>query len=207
MILFDVEADNLLEDATKIHCLSYTTNGSDYTTLFDYDEMRELVLSQPGLIGHNIIRYDIPLLEKILDIKITARLFDTLPMSWVLNYNRSRHGLETFGEDFSIPKPQITDWSNLSKEEYAHRCTEDVRINWQLWCNLLKRFIFIYKDKSELDRFFRYLQFKMDCAREAEQQGWKLNVKKAEDYMQKLTDLQDQKVQELTEVMPLRKVM
>ena len=96
MILFDVEADNLLEDATKIHCLSYTTDGSDYTTLFDYDEMRELVLSQRGLIGHNIIRYDIPLLEKILDIKITARLFDTLPMSWVLNYNRPRHGLESF---------------------------------------------------------------------------------------------------------------
>ena len=192
MILFDVEADNLLEDATKIHCLSYTTDGSDYTTLFDYDEMRELVLSQRGLIGHNIIRYDIPLLEKILDIKITARLFDTLPMSWVLNYNRPRHGLESFGEDFGIPKPQITDWSNLSQEEYAHRCTEDVKINWQLWRNLLSRFVFIYKDKTELDRFFRYLQFKMDCAREAEQQGWKLDVQKAEDSMQKLIDLQDQ---------------
>ena len=207
MILFDVEADNLLEDATKIHCLSYTTDGSDHTTLFDYDEMRELVLSQRGLIGHNIIRYDIPLLEKILDIKITARLFDTLPMSWVLNYNRPRHGLESFGEDFGIPKPQITDWSNLSQEEYSHRCTEDVKINWQLWRNLLSRFVFIYKDKTELDRFFRYLQFKMDCAREAEQQGWKLDVQKAEDSMQKLIDLQDQKVQELTEVMPLRKVM
>ena len=207
MIVFDVEADNLLEGATKIHCLSYTTDGSDYTTLFDYDEMRELVLSQRGLIGHNIIRYDIPLLEKILDIKITARLFDTLPMSWVLNYSRARHDLDSFGQDFGIPKPQITDWSSLPQEEYAHRCTEDVKISWQLWCNLLSRFVLIYKDKTELDRFFRYLQFKMDCAREAEQQGWKLDVQKAENCMQKLTDLQDQKVQELTDVMPLRKVM
>ena len=104
MIVFDVEADNLLDDATKIHCLSYTSDGENYKTLFDYDEMRELVLSQRGLIGHNIIRFDIPLLEKILGIQIKAQRFDTLPMSWVINYNRSRHGLETFGEDFGIPK-------------------------------------------------------------------------------------------------------
>lgn len=180
MIVFDVEADNLLDDATKIHCLSYTSDGENYKTLFDYDEMRELVLSQRGLIGHNIIRFDIPLLEKILGIQIKAQRFDTLPMSWVINYNRSRHGLESFGEDFGIPKPKINDWENLSPEEYAHRCTEDVKINWKLWKNLLGRFMFIYKSKTELNRFFRYLEFKMDCAREAEMQGWKLDVAKAE---------------------------
>jgi putative heme iron utilization protein len=36
MIVFDVEADNLLDDATKIHCLSYTSDGENYKTLFDY---------------------------------------------------------------------------------------------------------------------------------------------------------------------------
>jgi len=208
MIVFDVEADNLLDDATKIHCLSYTSDGSTYKTLYDYNEMRELVLSQRGLIGHNIIRYDVPLLEKLLGIKVTASLFDTLPMSWVLNYNRPRHGLESFGEEFGIPKPEITDWTNLSQEEYAHRCTEDVKINWQLWYNLLNRFMFLYnKDKTELNRFFRYLHFKMDCAREAEQQGWKLDVQKAESTMQKLTGLQDKKIEELISVMPMRKIM
>ena len=110
MIVFDVEADNLLEDATKIHCLSYTADGSSPVTLFKYDDMRKLLLSQQGLIGHNIIGYDIPLLEKLLGIKIKARLFDTLPMSWVLNYNRPKHGLDSFGEDFGIPKPVIDDW-------------------------------------------------------------------------------------------------
>tara|TARA_R100000935_G_scaffold24881_2_gene44512 strand:- start:1865 stop:3697 length:1833 start_codon:yes stop_codon:yes gene_type:complete len=208
MIVFDVEADNLLDDATKIHCLSYTSDGSTYKTLYDYNEMRELVLSQRGLIGHNIIRYDVPLLEKLLGIKVTASLFDTLPMSWVLNYNRPRHGLESFGEEFGIPKPEITDWTNLSQEEYAHRCTEDVKINWQLWYNLLNRFMFLYnKDKTELNRFFRYLHFKMDCAREAEQQGWKLDVQKADSTMQKLTGLQDKKIEELISVMPMRKIM
>jgi len=207
MIVFDVEADNLLDDATKIHCLSYTSDGENYKTLFNYDEMRELVLSQRGLIGHNIIRYDIPLLEKILDIKIKAQRFDTLPMSWVINYSRSRHGLETFGEDFGIPKPKISDWENLSPDEYAHRCTEDVKINWKLWKNLLGRFMFIYKSKTELNRFFRYLEFKMDCAREAEMQGWKLDVSKAEQLSIELLDQQHKKVEELTDVMPMSKVI
>jgi len=88
MIVFDVEANGLLDQATKIHCLSYTSDGKDYKTIFDYSDMRDLLLSQHGLVGHNIVRYDVPLIEKILGIKLKARLFDTLPMSWVLNLNR-----------------------------------------------------------------------------------------------------------------------
>ena len=209
MIVFDVEADGLLDDATKIHCLSYTADGSNYDTLFDYNDMRDLILSQRGLVGHNIIRYDAPLLEKILGIKIKARLFDTLPMSWVLNYTRAgnKHGLEAFGEDFGVPKPKIDDWVNLTQEEYAHRCTEDVKINWLLWQDLLKRFMFIYDNKQELDKFFRYLEFKMGCAATAEQVGWKLDVDLAQKCYDDLEQLLSDKEAELKEVMPKRKVM
>ena len=206
MIVFDVEANGLLDDATKIHCLSYTTDGVIYDTLFDYDQMRDLLLSQSGLIGHNIIRYDVPLLEKILGIKIKSRLFDTLPMSWVLNYNRPKHGLESFGEDFGIPKPKIDDWQNLTQDDYRHRCVEDVKINWKLWQDMLKRFMFIYKSKPELDKFFRYLQFKMDCAAEAERVGWKLDVDLAKDCVTKLTEQQSSKINELKGVMPRVKI-
>ena len=206
MIVFDVEANGLLDKATKIHCLSYTSDGKDYKTIFDYSDMRDLILSQHGLVGHNIIRYDVPLIEKILGIKIKARLFDTLPMSWVLNYNRSKHGLESFGEDFGIPKPQIDDWHNLTNEEYAYRCTEDVKINWCLWQDLLKRFMFLYKNKLKLDKFFRYLEFKMDCAATAEKVGWKLDVELAQKCVADLTKQKADKEAELISVMPKRKV-
>ena len=206
MIVFDVEANGLLDKATKIHCLSYTNDGKDYKTIFDYSDMRDLILSQHGLVGHNIIRYDVPLIEKILGIKIKSRLFDTLPMSWVLNLNRSKHGLESFGEDFGIPKPQINDWHNLTNEEYAYRCTEDVKINWCLWQDLLKRFMFLYKNKSELDKFFRYLEFKMDCAATAEKVGWKLDVELAQKCVADLTKQKADKEAELISVMPKRKV-
>ena len=208
MIIFDVEADGLIDDATKIHCLSYISTDSDDTvkTVTDYDEMRDLLLSQQGLVGHNIIRYDIPLLNKILDIDIKARRFDTLPMSWVINPLRIKHGLDSFFPDFGIEKPKISDWNNLSVTDYIHRCEQDVRITQALWSNLLKRFMFLYKDKVELDKFFRYLEFKMDCANEAEQSGWRVDIKLAQECVHKLTELQDQKVAELTEVMPMRKL-
>ena len=43
MIVFDVEADGLFRQATKIHCLSYTSNGKDFKSLTDYNDMRDLV--------------------------------------------------------------------------------------------------------------------------------------------------------------------
>ena len=205
MIVFDIETDGL--NPSKIHCLSYTSDGVEHNTLTDYEDMRQLLSNQKGLIGHNIVRYDVPVLERILDIKIRSRLYDTLPMSWVMNYDRGKHGLEGFGEDFGIPKPIVTDWSEQPVEVYVHRCEEDIKINWKLWQNLLKRFMFVYKDKKNLDKFFGYLSFKMNCAYAAEHVGWKLDVDLAESSIDKLKEQQDHKVKELREVMPMRKVM
>ena len=39
MILFDVEADGLFKQATKIHCLSYTSDGKEIKSLTDYNDM------------------------------------------------------------------------------------------------------------------------------------------------------------------------
>ncbi len=208
MIIFDVESNGLLDDATKIHCLSYidTDREKDIITLYDYDDMRLLFSVKKHFVGHNIIRYDIPLLEKLLDIKIDARLYDTLPMSWVMNPTRSKHGLDSFFPDFGIEKPKIDDWSNLSIEDYSHRCEEDVKITQALWNNLLQRFMVLYKDKKELDKFFKYLEFKMDCARQAEHSGWRVNVDLAKKCVEELTELQNKKVTELIDVMPMRKL-
>ena len=140
MIIFDVEANGLVEDATKIHCFSYL-DGDNMKTLYHYDDMRELLTNTKGMVGHNIVRYDVPLLNKILGIKIKTRVFDTLPMSWVLNPTRSKHGLDSFFPDFGIEKPKIDNWENLSKEDYTYRCEQDVRITKALWDNLLKKIL------------------------------------------------------------------
>ena len=207
MIIFDIETNGLNPD--KIHCMVYVDTNSDVsktTHTDDYECMKEILLSGKPLLGHNIIRYDIPVLEKILKIKVKSRLYDTLAMSWVMNPTRSKHGLDSFYQDFGIPKLKIDDWENLSYQDYVDRCTNDVMITDALWHNLLGRFMKVYGCKKMLDKFFRYLEFKMDCAREAESSGWKLNTDLTNSLIDQWTELQNNKVKELIEVMPLRKI-
>lgn len=201
-MIFDVEADGLLDGATKIHVLAYTNSEGGVSYTHDYDEMREILTSQKILIGHNIICYDIPVLERILGIKIKARLIDTLALSWYANHSRVRHGLETYGEDFGVPKPKIDDWQNLTKEEYAHRCVEDVKINSLLWGQLWNKLLKIYVYEKDADRLIRYLSFKMDCLREQARSRWKFDKKRTEDALEILYKEQEEKLGHLTVAMP-----
>lgn len=80
MIVFDIETDGLLEEATKIYCMSYTHEGTIWTVQ-DYEEMRHVFTFWQVLIGHNIIRYDIPVAERILGIDLSRKLkIDTLAL-------------------------------------------------------------------------------------------------------------------------------
>lgn len=206
MIIFDIETNGL--NPTKIHCLSYTYPETlDVKTLFDYDDMRNLLVKQSHITGHNIVRYDVPVLERLLGIELNCSYYDTLPMSWVMNTDRPKHGLASFGEDFGIPKPVIEDWKGLTQEEYAHRCEEDVKINYHLWQDLIFKFRRVYEqDKLLLNKYLQYLTYKMQCAATAEQQGWRLDVDLAERCVTDLTSQQDQKIAELVDVMPMNKI-
>ena len=201
-MIFDIEADGLLGQVTKIHCMSYNIDGVVRSTT-DYDLMKKILLSRKVLIGHNIVCYDVPVLEKILGVKIKCKLIDTLALSWYLMPNRNIHGLDSFGKDYGIPKPKISDWENLTVEEYVHRCTEDVKINTALWKDLRTRLVSLYdQDMKECDRLIAYLTFKMDCLREQEQSRWKLDVARAERCLIALEKAQEEKVKEIRPFMP-----
>lgn len=203
MIVMDCETDGFLDVATKIHVLSYTRDGKKYNSLQDYGDMRELLTTEKIIICHNVCRFDKRVLEKILGIKIKAKLYDTLPMSWVMFPERQQHGLESFGEDYGVPKPKVEDWEGLTYEQYKHRCEEDVKINWLLWQDLIKRFKLVYgKDKGGMDRFFQYLTFKMECAALAEDAGWRIDVDLVQKSLATLEKAQEEKTEELRQVMP-----
>ena len=136
-LVWDTETDGLLDELTKIHVIAWQEVGSsEVHHTGDYDKMREVILSADVLIAHNQIFFDIPAVEKVLGIKVKARLVDTLALSWYVNHHRTKHGLEGYGEDYGVPKPVIKDWDSLTYEEYAHRCSSDVRINYRLWTDL-----------------------------------------------------------------------
>lgn len=204
-MIFDLESDGLYDEVTKIHVLSYTRKSGDgITSLTHYDDMREFITNADYLIGHDIVRYDLRVIKKILGVepKSSCKLYDTLPMAWYLDHDRLKHGLEGYGEDFGIPKPKIDNWKHLTVEEYVHRCEEDVKINVALWESFIKRLMFLYKDKKEVDRFLQYLTFKMKCAAHQEEVGWKLDVDLCQSTIDKLTTLEEEKRAELIAAMP-----
>jgi hypothetical protein len=201
-MIFDIETDGLLDDLTKIHVMSYSPDGNKVYHTHDYDEMRRVLLEADKLIGHNIIRFDIPAVENVLNIKVKAMLVDTLALSWYLNHSKSKHGLQSYGEDYGIPKPQIEDWNNLTPEQYANRCDEDVKINSRLWRDLGYKLSKLYPNPIDRDKFIDYLSFKLDCAREQETLQWKLDVKKATDYKEQWEKLREDTVGKLSDAMP-----
>lgn len=196
--VFDVEANGL--NPTKLHCLSVNNGKLKSTT--NYDNMRKFFLGADILVGHNIQRYDIPAVEKILNIKIKAKLIDTLALSWYLEPHRPKHGLADWGEEFGVPKPEVEDWDNLPQEVYIHRCEEDVKINTKLWERQWKQLLKLYGSEEEAWRLIDYLAFKMDCAREQEKNKWKLDVDFCTKARDKLQAEADAKVIELAQAMP-----
>lgn len=218
--VFDVESDGLLDEATKIHCLYYKLFSNNTLlssgAITKRDEMVTFLKDQKVLVGHNIIRYDIPLLEKLLDIKIEAELIDTLALSWYLysteNVNgkitiRKKHGLEDWGEFFGTPKPVITDWENLSQEEYINRCKMDVKINTMLFFKELNYLTDIYdRDEKQIFNLIRYLSFKMDCIREQEENPLLIDVERLDKELKNLTTLSDTITSELSQQMPVQKI-
>jgi hypothetical protein len=205
-VVFDLEANGLTPD--KIHCLAMVNvNTRKARSTTDYDHIHAFCQHEDWwYIGHNIQLYDVPALETILRTAVKGRLVDTLALSWYLYPNRLKHGLEEWGEEFGIKKPEITDWENLTEAEYVHRCEQDVQINLRLWDKIWADLIKLYGSESEAIRILDYLAFKMDCVREQELYGWKLDKEKAEGLRQSLLQAQGEKVAELVKVMPRKPI-
>lgn len=198
-VVFDIEADGF--NATKIHCLSVKQGKIKSTT--DYSNMAKF-FSNPAnvLIGHNICRYDIPTIERLLGVKVRAKIVDTLALSWYLYSERIKHGLEDWGEYFGVPKPVVKDWVGLSSSEYIHRCEGDVKINTLLWEKQKRDLMAIYKDTEYMWKLIDYLTFKMQCAANQEKLRWKLDVEKCTKGLAELEFERDVKLQHLQAAMP-----
>lgn len=199
--IFDCEGDGLYP--SKFYCLTYydlTTKESN--TLLTHEEIKTFLLSADRLIGHNICRWDIPHLERVLKIKIEAELVDTLALSWYLRPERNRHGLESYGDDFGVPKPVIKDWHNQNLDDYIHRCQEDVKINTELFIQQWIKLLRIYDHPDDARRLIKYLTFKLKCAQLQEKSGWPVDLEFTKKALEKLLKEKTEKFDSLAEVMP-----
>lgn len=199
--VFDIETDGLLPDVTKIHCLCYyDIDTEEIGSITDYNGIIDFITNAETLIGHNIIKYDIPVLELLLNVKVTAKLVDTLAISWYLYPTRKKHGLESWGVDLGTEKPKVDDWKNLTVAQYVHRCKEDVAINTSLWDIQRDYLDEIYS--GEYDGIIAYLGFKMECLRDQEQEGITLDFELCHKTIATLNTVVDAKLGTLSNIMP-----
>jgi hypothetical protein len=205
--IFDAESDGLLDKVTKIHCLSYRTyEGTELKesgTITDYEQMRRFIKYQDILVGHNIIQYDVPLLEMILNIEVEAFLIDTLAISYyhypIKNF---KHGLKYWGEKLGYGKPVVEDWENQPIEVYINRCEADVEINTRLFHGQMDYTMAIYEDFDKVMELFGYLGFKMDCLKDQAEVGIPLDKSLAEKSKSDLKTVIKNKVVGLSKNMP-----
>lgn len=199
--MIDAEADGL--DPSKIYCLSvYNLETNKQHTTTSYDEMRRFFAKAKVIIGHNIVPFDVRVFEKLLDIKINCKQVDTLALSWYLYPKRNKHGLESWGEDLGIKKPEIDNWHTLTLEQYCHRCEEDVKINVKLWRQMFSYLFELYGSQSAIWEFLKYMQLKMFCTRLQIDSRWKLDVEHTNKALVDLKSMKEEKLTQLIAAMP-----
>ncbi len=150
--VFDAEANGFLDTVDTVWCMACkdidnpggNVWSGDMSIDFERDRMFYNLSHADVLIGHSIIDYDFPLLEKIygwkpskgteiIDTAVRSRLYQSdrrLPDG--CPSNATRHGLEAWGYRVGRGKPSHDDWSQYSPE-MLNRCKEDVEINFLVY--------------------------------------------------------------------------
>jgi len=116
-LVFDIETDDL--KATLVHCI--VAQDVETGEIFKFpptklQEGYEFLTKADTLIGHNIIGFDIPMVEKFGGIDLSKKpIIDTLVLSRLFNPSREGgHSLEKWGYKLGYHKINFTDYLNYS---------------------------------------------------------------------------------------------
>ena len=129
-LAFDIETDGIF--ATKVHCIVAIDIDTKEQFVFRSDKGNlygfiNLLVDCSELIGHNIIGYDVPTLERLMDVSFgEITLTDTLVMSRLANPSRvGGHSLKNLSRGSDDEKTHYEDWSVLT-DEMVEYCIQDV---------------------------------------------------------------------------------
>jgi len=139
-IVFDIEANGLKPDT--IWCIVAKPLGEPVVS-FGPSRIKEGIAylkEADVLIGHNILGFDIPVLERLHDVKLNDKVIkDTLVMSRLFNPIRENgHSLKTWGYVVGMPKAeQPEDWDSYNTDMLKY-CQQDVILNERVYKRLLE---------------------------------------------------------------------
>lgn len=153
----DLEADGLLDTATKVWCGVFKNvntseiykfhpiSPGDDTYIGDMFNFMDNNIDV--IVMHNGVGYDWPLLRKLYGYEFKGKKVDTLLISRLQRPNRrspphcpnkvAPHSVDVWGYRLGRVKPRHDDWSVFS-EAMLERCTEDVEIQHGIYKALLE---------------------------------------------------------------------
>lgn len=138
MIIFDIEANGKeLYNVTEVHCICTYNTITQESRSYYHDNLLDGVnlLSKASILcGHNIIGYDLLVLEKIFKgFTYSGELVDTYILSTLINPDRHNgHSIESYGLQFGIPKDTFSKFDTFSFELLS-RCERDVELNYKVY--------------------------------------------------------------------------
>ena len=97
-LVFDIEANGLLEDSTTIYCICWKDLDTNFSGEMSGSNLNSQMVfdvfnCSTKIIGHNVINYDIPMIKKfygidLIDLLGREAIVDTYLMSQVLYPDR-----------------------------------------------------------------------------------------------------------------------
>ena len=140
--VLDIEANGL--DPDTVWCIVVRQlGGHDDSLTWSGDRLPEFITwlqlqDECELIGHNLIGYDIPVLEKLLAADFSkCKITDTLVMSRLANPSREGgHSLDNWGTVLNCPKGDHNVWDVFSYDMLEY-CIQDVKVNTLVYQRLL----------------------------------------------------------------------
>ena len=182
--IWDIETDGL--KPSIIWCLCAIKGDKMYTLEMPTKEMVEELFSDvTEHVGHNLINYDIPAVERLLGVKVSGKITDTLVLSRLYNPQLDGgHSLDAWGQRLKFPKGEYYDWSALTPEMVAY-CQQDVRVTERVYEVLVKELSPFGTDSIDLEH-------DVQCAITKQiNNGWLLDERKATDLVAQLQEKQN----------------
>src|SRR5210317_605115 len=132
-LIFDIETDGLNPSIIWVICAI----KDDKEVTIEMPTKADIELLLEGVtevIGHNIIGYDIPAVERLLGVSFdNIKITDTLVLSRLYNPSlEGGHSLAKWGERLNFPKGDYDDWTKLTPEMVGY-CQQDVRVTQRLY--------------------------------------------------------------------------
>ena len=185
-LVFDIETDGLLLDVSNFWVgVTYCIETKEVEVYRDVNELIVALNVATTLVGHNIIGYDLPVLQKLGDVPVIPnQVVDTLILAKLAYYNKDRSfgfSLEKFGERLGYAKGEYSDWTGGYTKEMEVYCKRDVQVTYELYKHLKRKSRWLPEESLHTEQDVQKIITNQYCT------GFTFNIKKGEELHVTLT--------------------